>query len=114
MSESNRNACCGGEKLTIGRMFRYMHCGVPCWMSLIVWVYAIIFTAVAVYAAVKFFGTEQVGTKVFHVGLFLTAAIMVMTVKIWSWMVINRAILECRLDRIEAKIDELAGGGKGG
>jgi hypothetical protein len=113
MSESNRDTCCGGEKLTVGRLFRYMHCGVPCWMSLIVWAYAIIFMVVAVYAAVRFFGTEQVGSKLFYAALFLTAVMMATITKIWSWMVINRVIIERRLDRIESKIDELAGGDKG-
>jgi hypothetical protein len=79
----------------------------PRWMSVMAWIYALLFTAVAVVAAVKFFGAEGVRNQILWATVFLTSNMIVMILKVWFWMIMNRNRILREVKRLELRIAEL-------
>ena len=91
--------------------FRQMLAGTfrnqPRWMTLIAWVYILLFTAVAVVAAVQFFDAEAVRGQILWTTVFLVSGMIVMMLKMWFWMIMNRNRILREVKRLELRIAEL-------
>jgi len=91
--------------------FRQMLAGTfrsqPRWMSLIAWTYILVFTAIAVIAAVQFFGAEAVRGQILWATVFLTSNMIIMMLKMWFWMIMNRNRIIREVKRLELRIAEL-------
>jgi hypothetical protein len=79
------------------------------WATLLLWIYALAGTAVAVFAAVRFFAAEAVRDVVLYAALFLAAAGLVTCMKMCYWMLINRNTVLREIRWLELRVAELAG-----
>ncbi len=70
----------------VGQTFR----GPGRWMVAVVWVYVLVFTALAVGTAVMFFRAEPVREQIAYAAGFLVSINVVMILKMWYWMLLNR------------------------
>ncbi len=91
--------------------FRQMLAGTfksqPRWMTAIAWIYILLFTAIAVVAAVQFFDTDAVKGQILWATVFLTSNMIVMILKMWFWMIMNRNRVLREVKRLELRIAEL-------
>ena len=87
----------------VGRSFR----GRQWWMTCIAWVYLFLFTGVAVFAAVRFFGVETTRDQILYATIFAVTAAMAMGVKMWYWTILNRNSIQREIKRLELRITKL-------
>jgi hypothetical protein len=78
------------------------------WMSLVAWIYILLFTGLAVFAAVRFFQVEGDRQMLLYATVFVAAIIIAAITKIWYWMLINRNAVQREVKRLEIRIAELA------
>ncbi len=78
------------------------------WMSLVAWIYILLFSGLAVFAAVRFFQVEGDRQMLLYATVFVTAVIVAAITKIWYWMLINRNAVQREVKRLEIRIAELA------
>ncbi len=60
-----------------------------------------------IYSAVKFFQVDQIGDQILWATVFLTAFMLVSSLKLFYWMMMFRASAMKRLDRIEKRLVEM-------
>ena len=77
------------------------------WMVLLVWVYGLVFTALAVFAAVSFFLADSVKMWIFYAALFLMTCNFIVVVKLWYWMLLNKNSVTREIKRLELQIAKL-------
>lgn len=77
------------------------------WASLLVWVYGLLFTGVAVYAAWRFFTTDAVRDYVLWAVVFIMSMLIVIVTKLWYWMLANRNSLHREVKRLELQVAAL-------
>jgi len=87
----------------IGSSFR----GRQWWLSCIAWVYIFVFTGLAVFAAVRFFGAETTRAQILYATIFAITAAIAMAVKMWYWMILNRNSIQREIKRLEMTITQL-------
>jgi len=64
--------------------------GKQAWLTIVAWAYMFLFTGVAIFAAVRFFRAETTRDLILYATVFAVTAGMVMAVKMWYWMLLNR------------------------
>ena len=95
-----------GESL--GQMLAESFRGKHRWMAWIAWIDSLVFTAVAVFAAVQFFRVDGVRQMILYAAVFgLSSGIVLFLVKIWYWMLMNRNSIKREVKRLELRIAEL-------
>ncbi len=77
------------------------------WMTLLVWGYTLGFTVLAVFTAVQFFRVEAVRDQLLFATLFLFSSLVVMMLKLWYWMLLNRNAVLRELKRLEFAVASL-------
>ena len=77
------------------------------WMVVVVWIYGLAFTAVAVYAAVQFFRVDATRDLILYATLFLTSSLFLGLVKMWYWMLMNRNSVKREVKRLEMQVAHL-------
>ena len=82
------------------------------WATLTLWMYALGGTALAIFAAIRFFGADQAWDKVFYATLFLTGWGLVLFMKLWYWQILNRNNVLREIKRLELRIADLADRGE--
>ncbi|MHC4715855.1 MAG: DUF6768 family protein [Planctomycetota bacterium] len=85
-------------------------CGRLKWMAVICWIYVLLFTAVAVVAAVRFFQVEDLRLSIMYATVFLTALLFVAITKMWYWMLANRNSLKRDIRRLAERMEQLKAG----
>ena len=81
--------------------------------AVLIWIVSLLFIALAVFAAVAFFQTEQIRYQIMHAAIFVCAVQVVNLMKIFAWQLIHRNRVVRQLKRIEARLAAQADGGQG-
>ncbi len=76
--------------------------------SLLVYIYVILFSALAVFCGVQFFLAETTRDWVMYGVGFTTAVGIVNVVKLWYWMLANRNAVTREVKRLELQVSRLA------
>ena len=74
------------------------------WMAVIVWVYMIVFTVLAVLVSVQFFKAEIVRDQIMWATAFACLIAFLTVTKLWYWMLINRNSIKRELKRLELTV----------
>ena len=82
------------------------------WATLVLWLYALGGTALAIFAAVRFFGADQMWDLVLYATLFLTGWGLVLFMKLWYSQILNRNNVLREIKRLELRIADLADRGE--
>lgn len=72
----------------------------------LVWVWALVFTALAVYCAVSFFRTDEVRCQIMHAAIFVCAFYGTGMMKIFAWQMVHKHNLSGQIGRLEARVAE--------
>ena len=77
------------------------------WMAIVATVESIVFTVLIVLAAVEFFQTDEIKWQIFYATSILLLAMLLLLVKLWGWMQMNRYSIQREIKRLELRILEL-------
>jgi protein-S-isoprenylcysteine O-methyltransferase Ste14 len=77
------------------------------WMAIFATIEAIVFTVLIVLAAVEFFQAEDTKWQIFYATSVLLLAILLLLVKLWGWMQMNRYAIQREVKRLELRVLEL-------
>ena len=77
------------------------------WMAIVAVVESIVFLVLMVLAAVKFFQTDDTKWQIFYATGILLLGMLLLLVKLWSWMQMNRYSIQREIKRLELRILEL-------
>jgi ABC-type maltose transport system permease subunit len=70
----------------------------------IVWAWAIVIIAAAVYSAVQFFQTEQTKSQIMYAAIFVCCVQFIALTKIFAWQMIHRNSIKRQIRRLEMAI----------
>lgn len=77
-------------------------------MNIMFMVPGLVFTVLAVLSIFWFFDAQTVRDQIMFATIFMTCNAIVMTMKIWFWMVMNRNATTREIKRLEIQVAELA------
>ncbi len=77
------------------------------WMAIFATIEAIVFTVLIVLAAVEFFQTDEIKWQIFYATGVLLLAILLLLIKLWGWMQMNRYAIQREIKRLELRILDL-------
>jgi len=83
------------------------------WMNLVVVLFTLTFTALAVFVAVRFFHADGVREQIMYATGFIAFLLMVQALKLWFWMAMNRNAVLREVKRVELQVAALHGGPRG-
>ena len=75
---------------------------------IIVWVYALVFIAVAVYCGIRFFKTDDTQYQIMYAVIFLCSIQFIAIMKIFAWQMIHRNSIKRAIRRLETRIEQLS------
>lgn len=79
------------------------------WMAIVATIYAVVFPVLMVLAAVEFFRADDTKWQIFYATGFLLLAMMLLLVKLWGWMLMNRNSIQREIKRLELRMLERDG-----
>ena len=79
------------------------------WLVLLTVVWSLVFFALAIYSAFKFFNTEDAREVMLWAVAFIFCMSAVSMLKLWFWMEINKNAILREIKRVELQIARLAG-----
>ncbi len=74
---------------------------------IVVWVYAIVFVALAIFSAIRFFGAEETQSQIMYAAIFLCCTQFIVLMKIFAWQMIHRNGIRRQINKLTASIAEL-------
>jgi len=77
------------------------------WMAIAVTVESVVFVVLMILAAVEFFQTDDVKRQIFCATGILLLAMLLVLIKLWGWMQMNRHSIQREIKRLELRILEL-------
>ena len=77
------------------------------WMAIAVTVESVVFLVLMILAAVEFFQTDDVKRQIFCATGILLLAMLLVLIKLWGWMQMNRHSIQREIKRLELRILEL-------
>jgi len=77
------------------------------WMAIAVTIESIVFAVLIVLAAIEFFRTDDTKWQIFYATGILLLALLLVLVKLWGWMQMNRYAIHREIKRLELRIVEL-------
>lgn len=77
------------------------------WVNIPAFLFTLVFFAAAIFTAVKFFQVETVRDQIMCATGFMMFMMMVMALKLWFWMVMNRNAVTREVKRVELQIASL-------
>lgn len=77
------------------------------WLSVVAWVEMLIFSAIAVIAAIRFFQVEGVRDMILYAAVFIASLIVAGLIKMWFWMLMNRNAVSREVKRMELRLAKL-------
>jgi protein-S-isoprenylcysteine O-methyltransferase Ste14 len=77
------------------------------WMAIFATIEAVVFTVLIVLAIIEFFQTDDTKWQIFYATGVLLLAILLLLVKLWGWMQMNRYAIQREIKRLELRILEL-------
>ena len=79
------------------------------WMAIAVTIESIVFLALLVLAAVRFFQVPDTKGQIFYATVVLLMAMLLLLVKLWGWGQMNRNAIQREIKRLELRILESRG-----
>lgn len=77
------------------------------WMAVAATIESIVFVVLIVLAAIEFFRTDDTKRQIFYATGILLLGILLLLVKLWGWMQMNRYAIQREIKRLELRIVEL-------
>ncbi|MFG0253021.1 MAG: DUF6768 family protein [Phycisphaerales bacterium JB038] len=77
------------------------------WMAVIATIECIVFSALLVLAAVKFFQATDTHGQILYATCVVLLALMLVLVKLWGWLQMTRYALQREIKRLELRVLEL-------
>lgn len=74
----------------------------------IVWLWAVIFIAGAVFCAIMFFKTDQTSDQIMFAAIFICCWQGLGLIKTFAWQMIHRNAVKRQMNRLELRIAELS------
>ena len=75
---------------------------------IVVWFWALLFMAGAVYSGIMFFRVEPIRSQIMHATIFTCCLVFVSFMKVFAWQMIHRNGIVREIKRMELRISELA------
>ena len=76
--------------------------------AILVWVWAIIFFAGAVYSAVQFSKTDDTKSQIMYAAIFVPCVLAIGFMKVFAWGMVHRHSIKREIKRLELRIAELS------
>ena len=76
---------------------------------ILVWVYGLVFIALAVFSGIKFFKADMIKDQIMYAVIFLCCIQFVALIKIFSWQMIHRNSIKREIAKLKNQISELNG-----
>ena len=76
------------------------------WIVLL-WVYFLVFLALAVFSAIEFFKTDQTRYQIMYAAVFVCCIQFFALIKIFAWQMVHRNGILREIKRLELRIAEL-------
>ncbi|MBU0639505.1 MAG: hypothetical protein KKB50_11620 [Planctomycetes bacterium] len=77
------------------------------WMAVLVTVESIVFSVLIVLAVVEFLQADDTKWQIFYATGILLLAILLLLVKLWGWMQMNRNAIQREIKRLELRMLDL-------
>ena len=84
------------------------------WMAIFATIESIAGLVLIVLAAVEFFQTDDTRWQIFYATAILLLAMLLLLIKLWGWMQMNRNSIQREIKRLELRILELGKQGSAG
>ena len=78
------------------------------WVAILATIEAAVFMVLMVLAAIEFFQTDDTKWQIFYATGVLLLALLLLLVKLWGWMQMNRYSIQREIKRLELRILELS------
>ena len=79
------------------------------WMAIAVTVESVVFLVLMILAAIEFFHTDDTKWQILYATGVLLLAMLLVLIKLWGWMQMNRYSIQREIKRLELRIVELGG-----
>ncbi len=77
-------------------------------IAIMVWVWAILFFAGAVYSATQFFKSDETQLQIMYAAIFIPCVLSIGFMKVFAWEMVNRHSIKREIKRLELCIADLA------
>ena len=74
---------------------------------ILVWVYGLVFIALAVFSGIKFFKADMIKDQIMYAVIFLCCIQFVALMKIFAWQMIHRNSIKREIIKLKNQISEL-------
>ena len=105
-SKSSKYCCTCCD--SVREVFSEVYCSKMKPFTVMAWVYFLIFLALAVFSALKFFAVEDIKEAMMYAVLFLVSILLIISVKIIVLGVAHRFRLSDQVSHVEKSIEDLA------
>jgi protein-S-isoprenylcysteine O-methyltransferase Ste14 len=78
------------------------------WMAIAATIESVVFVVLIVLAAIEFFKAADTKWQIFYATGILLLALLLLLVKLWGWMQMNRYSIQREIKRLELRMVELA------
>jgi uncharacterized membrane protein YbjE (DUF340 family) len=75
--------------------------------AVLVWVWAIIFFAGAVYSAIQFLEADETKSQIMYAAIFVPCVLGIGFMKVFAWEMVHRHSIKREIKRLELRIAEL-------
>jgi len=76
--------------------------------AVLVWVWAIIFFAGAVYSAIQFLEADETKSQIMYAAIFVACVFGIGLMKVFAWEMVHRHSIKREIKRLELRIAQLA------
>ena len=77
------------------------------WMAIFVTIETVVVLVLMLLVMIEFFDADNTRGQIFHATCFLLLALVMLLIKLWGWMQMNRYALQREIKRLELRILEL-------
>ena len=102
-----KNTCDESKENTLCSMLKEFYNRQMFTVVAIVWFWAVIFIAGAVYSGTQFFNTDQARGQIMYAAIFICCFQGVGLIKVFAWQMIHRNAIKREIKRLELRITEL-------
>lgn len=78
------------------------------WVAVLVWAFAIVFFAGAIYCGIRFLHADQTKSQIMYAALFVLFVEGIALMKIFAWQMLARNSIKREIKRLELRIADLA------
>jgi L-asparagine transporter-like permease len=77
------------------------------WMAIVATIETIVFMVLIVLAAIEFFQADDTKWQIFYATCVVLLGMLLLLVKLWGWMQMNRYAIQREIKRLELRVLEL-------